>query len=106
MARAPSSGVGAILASSRSGFTESSSPARRAGKLRAATVPTTLARIRIAPLLLVLAALVLAAPAAAAPLPLGPMGLKEARVRTTLAPGVTWTRIARGTRARGPRWRI
>ena len=47
-----------------------------------------------------------ATPGAAAELPLGPRSLEERRVTTRLAPGLAWTRIARGTTARGPRWRL
>jgi hypothetical protein len=56
---------------------------------------------------LALLSLAFAAEAAATPLPLGPPSLREQRATTTVAPGVTWTRIARGSArpGEGP-WRV
>jgi hypothetical protein len=54
-----------------------------------------------------LLSLAFAGHAAAAPLPLGPPSLREHRATTTVAPGVTWTRIVRGSArpGEGP-WRV
>jgi hypothetical protein len=61
-------------------------------------------------LLTVTALLCAAAPAAAGPadeLPLGPRSLDERRTTSDVAPGVTWTRIVRGSARRRPGpWRV
>jgi hypothetical protein len=58
--------------------------------------------------LLAVVALVLAiaAPAAASELPLGPHGLPESRTTSSVAPGVTWTKIERGALSPDERWTV